>query len=320
MGLVFARESWQRNASFFGAHMPSRPGIDHEVRYFGDFQLYRGGEWVLTHPIGYDASEAEHVNGMLLAGWSSMREARGLIHHGMTDDGIVVVVGANGGLPYAEGYPSPPPYFLHEWTRSLVYAPSRDGRSDVVIVHDRTLLQNPKRLRGFQTHRPADQARMNRALTIGLRQWIIHMPVRPAIEGRTISWRTDSGQPVSVTTLLPERVTHRVFDEQTELKLGGTIRPSELAWQVRVVPLDEPEWQTLLHVIHVGPGAVTATLVQEGQREGVTLVRPGHPSRTILFNAAPSAKLGSPKTAGGKSVRDQELFKRYKAFGMVEVR
>ena len=320
MGQVFARDSWQRDGSFFGAYMANRIGVDHEVHYFGDFQLYRKGEWVLTHPLGYDANEAEHVNGMILGGWSSAREARRLIGHGATPDGIVYVTGATGGHPYAPGADSPPPYFLHEWMRSLVYVPSRNGSADLVIVHDRTLVQNPKTLPGYDRYNARDRKRMDREIPRGLKQRILHMPVEPQVQGRTVSWRTPGGQPVTVTTLLPERVVYQVLDEQTQVSLGRYVRASEKGWQVRVIPEQVKEWDTFLHVIQAGDGPVDVRFVREGSKEGVTIVRPGQPVRTVLFNAAPGKRLSGPKTSGGKLVANRELMKQYKAMAQVDIR
>lgn len=320
VGMVFARDGWELDATFFGAHMASRLGIDHEVKYFGDFQLYRDGEWAVTHPLGYDATEADHINGMFLGGWSSMREARGLTHHGMTSDGICVVVGATGGHAYGDDYLAPPPYFLHEWTRSLVYVPSQDHATDLLIVHDRTHVQDPMKLPGFNQYRGPDQTRMKREIARGLKQWILHMPDRPAIQPRGFSWRTRQGHEVTVTTLLPERVTYQVYNERTDLKLARHVREGERKWQARVIPAEANDWDTFLHVIKAGNGPVQVTLVREKDREGVHIVRPGHPDRTIVFNAAPSPKLGKPKVSAGALVMDRQLLKRFKPYGIVEIR
>ncbi len=320
VGLVLARDSWRPEGSLFGAYMANRMGVDHEVRYFGDFQLYRRGEWALTHPLGYDAYNAEHVNGMLLGGWSSAREVRRLIDYGAGPDGIVYVTGATGGHPYAPGASDPPPYFLHEWTRSLVYAPSRDGSADLIIVHDRTLVQDPKTLRGYEQYHERDRKRMERELARGLKQWILHMLPIPQVQGRTVSWRTPGGQPVTVTTLLPERVTYQVLEERSQVPLGKYVRSSELGWQIRVIPEQAQEWDTFLHVIQVGPGPVQVQLVREGEKEGVTIVRPGQPDRTVLFNAARGKRLPAPKTSGGKLVANRDILERYKALAKVEIR
>ena len=320
MGFVFARDSWRPDGSFFGAYMANRVGVDHEVRYFGNFQLYRGGEWVVTHPLGYDAYNAEHINGMLLGGWSSAREARRLIGHGTGPDGIVYVLGATGGHPYAPGADDPSPYFLHEWTRSLVYVPGRDGRADLIIVHDRTLVQDPRSLPGYDRYHERDHKRMERELARGLKQWIVHMPMPPQIQGRVISWRTFGGQPVTVTTLLPERVTYQALDERRDVSLGRYVREDERGWQVRVIPAQAQEWDTFLHVIQAGPGPVDVRLVREGAKEGVTISRPGQPTRTVLFNAAPGKRLTGPKTSSGKLVANPEVLNRYKALAQVEIR
>ncbi len=320
MGIAYARDGWQPSASFFGAYLPTRLGVDHEMRYFGNFQFYRGGEWAVTNPLGYDANEGEHINGMLLAGFSSAREARGLLDAGTTTDGTCYVIGATGGHPYSNGYLSPPPYCLHEWSRALVYVPSRDGSLDIVVVHDRTLVQNPKTLRGYDHYRPADQTRMKRELARGLKQWIIHAPVEPLVQGRTIAWRTAGGQSVTVTTLLPSEVTYQVLDERTQVNLGSYVRNSEKHWQIRVIPAVEREWDTFLHVIQMGEQPARIALVRDGDKEGVRIVRAGSPDKIILFNAKPSARLPGVQAPLGVLVSRKGLLDRYRGLESVDIK
>ena len=74
MGLMYWHDGWDRASSFLGVFMPPRTLADHEVNFFGDFQLYRRGEWALTHPLGYGSlvPEGEAANSMLIGGLSSM--------------------------------------------------------------------------------------------------------------------------------------------------------------------------------------------------------------------------------------------------------
>ncbi len=77
------RAAWQANPGFvadgrghllartpstlFSGMMIPPTGVDHGGKYLSDFQLYRNGEWVITHPLGYAGPtyEGESVNGLL---------------------------------------------------------------------------------------------------------------------------------------------------------------------------------------------------------------------------------------------------------------
>ncbi len=90
-----ARAAWQASPGFvadgrghllartvstlFSAMMVPPTGVDHSGAYLSDLQLYRNGEWVITHPLGYagPAYQGESVNGLLIAGLSGMDQRRG---------------------------------------------------------------------------------------------------------------------------------------------------------------------------------------------------------------------------------------------------
>lgn len=296
-GLVYARDTWDPRGSFFGAHMPRHLGVDHGVRYFGDFQLYRNGEWVVTHPLGYDTSDGELHNSMLIGGWSGMREAKGLLEAGAGAGGTVYAVGATGGSLYSQWDLAPSPPFLDEWTRAIVYVPSADRTSDIIVVHDRVLMQDPRTLPRYQAYHERDRRRMERELAGGLKQWILHMPEAPRQQGRTVSWRTMGGQPVTLISFWPEQVDVRIAQEGKDLGVSKYVKESERGWQVR---LSSPRagWETFLNVIHVGHGLASITPVREGSLEGVQIERPGHEARTVLFNAEPA----KPLPGGGLAI------------------
>lgn len=320
MGAVFARDTWAPSGSLFIASLAGRPGVDHEVRYLGDFQLYRNGEWVLTHPLGYDATEGEIQNTMLVGGWGGMREARGLLEAKAAADGIVAAVGGTGGSLYRQWDIAPAPAFLHEWTRSLVYVPGRNGGSDVILVHDRVLMDDPRTLPRYSAYSAQDRRRMDRELARGLKQWIVHMPVEPLVEGRTISWVTPQGEPVQVRTLLPEDTTTLVYQEGgAGLPMPKYVQEGERGWQARVCsPRDG--WETFLHVIQVGSQPVEATLVREDTLEGVRLVRPGQADRVVLFNAQPGQRLSKGLSVPGLAVHRKGLLQSYRRPNAVVIR
>src|SRR3954470_3101170 len=78
-GMLLQRSGWTADDSLFGVQIrPSQMTVDHQVFYFGDFQLYRRGEWAISHPLGYDESlkNGDAANAMLIGGLSESVEYR----------------------------------------------------------------------------------------------------------------------------------------------------------------------------------------------------------------------------------------------------
>lgn len=279
--------------SLFGAHMPSGPQVDHSVSYLGDFQLYRNGEWVITHPIGYQTSLAKYVNAMLIGGVSGVYESKGLVANESKNGEFSYTAGTNGGQYYAQPYYNPPPTFLHEWTRSLFYLPGNGG-DDVVIVYDRTNADDPKSLPSIDRYYEPTQSDIKN--TAENKQWIIHTPVVPTQNGNTTSWQTSKGQHVSVNSLLPTAINRNVLDEKSIFD-GYSPVADEKKYQVRISPQTTHQWDTFLNVVSASSDVTqpNSTLItnQAGDTEGTLIQRPGTDDALILFSAKQSPKLPS---------------------------
>src|SRR5690606_24659658 len=117
MGSLYVRH----DADLFWAGVQPWPGVDHALNYLSDFQLYRRGEWVITRPQGYagPSVEAPAANGLLISGLGSVAR-RGPLRH-ESGEGWWAVTGATSGPLYGTGYWEPPPAFLREWRRTIVY-------------------------------------------------------------------------------------------------------------------------------------------------------------------------------------------------------
>ena len=300
-GLLYFHNGWGDNDSFFGMHMNPRVLVDHgdQVTYQGDFQLYRHGEWALTHPIGYAsiANTGYGTNSMLMAGMSSM-QIRGPIAE-ETGANYAYEVGTTYGSFYAlqsngynNGYYNPPPAYLPESTRSLLYLPSQDKHSDTIVVCDRTNCQNPQTLPLFSRYRTEDQKIIKSASA--LKQWCIHAPVAPAMDSSGLSWATAGGQHVHVSTLLPAQQSRTVINEATytfPIPLGCL--PSELKYQVRISPTVSQAWDVFLNVVQVYDSGTTlnSTLVtgSGSVAQGTLVQRSGNNDALIMFSAQSAA-------------------------------
>ncbi|MHC4714804.1 MAG: hypothetical protein ACYTAN_16290 [Planctomycetota bacterium] len=296
-GLLYLRDGWDDKASALMAHMPNRVLVDHEVNYLGDFQLFRKGEWAVTHPIAYAGNEGERMNSMLIAGLSSSAEVRrALAHEFGPEFEYAYLAGVTGGQHYRNRYWSPPPTFLHEWTRSMLYLPGAEGGTDVIIVYDRTNADDPKTLERWpDRYYPNQRGRIEAACA--RKQWIIHMPVEPRMTQKAIEWKTPGGQNVRLEALLPADSVKQAFDEN-DVGVPGYIHDYEKKWQVRIWPAEDRRWDTFLNVVSVSDeGANTsARLVKsaDDRVEGVLVARAGAPEVLAVFNAAPGPELPQP--------------------------
>lgn len=310
MGVLLAHDGWNTPQSLFASHLSPRTTVHHEPHYLSNFELYRQGEFVITHVTGYDANEAEHHNSMLLAGLSMMDEARGPIGGEVGAD-YAYHVGATGGNRYIKGYYNPPTRFLHEWTRSLLYLPSTNAQHDTVVVFDRVNAQDPETLTKLDRYTASDLSRITKAPA--LKQWVLHAPVSPTLTAGAISWQTGGGQAVRVATLLPADQTRAVYDEST-MGLVGTIVSSEKKFQVRIRPGTDRRWDAFLNVVQAADNlsglANDLVTSANGAAAGVILHRPGHADVLALFNAAQGPDIPSTKTVNGYLEPDLTLMDR----------
>jgi hypothetical protein len=291
-GLLVHRSGFSEADSLFVAHLASRPDnglIDHAVRYLNDFELWRNGEWVLTHPRGYGGAPNGGIgtNAVLMHGFGDMFEFKELVDVAW-GDGYAYQAGTTGGAAVQKDYYDPPPLFVHEWTRKILYL---SGQTDTVVIHDRAHVNGVGRLDRYY---PEDRTRIQTADSG--KQWILHMPVRPSYEQATIRWSTPGGQEVTWSPLLPADGVRTIHDELALRRAGdpawkGAITDAELKYHVRVRPRREDDWETFLNVVQVGsPGAVDLVSVAD-QIDGVRVSRPGEADVLALFNAVPGTQL-----------------------------
>jgi hypothetical protein len=303
-GMLVVRDGWSDTSTLVAVHLPQRqPAVDHQVSYFGNFQMYRKGEWAVTHPMSYagPSLRGDGTNTMIIGSFSSMAEFKRITAYEHGAGGTYTYIsGTTGGQKSAEGAYDPPPTFLHEWTRSLVYLPSNDQRSDTLVVYDRTNADNPMMLPKFERYRrrgPDEQTAIREMPA--LKQWVIHAPVDPVLSSDSISWTTTGGQQVAVSTLLPQPQRRIVYDERT--LWASRVDETEKKWQVRIVPSTERQWDTFLNVVQAfdSPVSLSNRIVRsdDGTAEGVLVRRGGHEDVVVMFNAVPSSQL--PETRKG---------------------
>ena len=304
-GLLLHRSGFEPGDSLFAVHLAPRPdkgAVDHSVRYMNDVELWRRGEWVVTHPRGYAGAPNTGLgtNAVLMYGFGDMRGFKELLGVAWGDT-FAYQVGTTGGSAVPNPYYDPPPVFVHEWTRSVLCLP---GSTDAIVIYDRAHVTDVQRRDRFYL---PDQQLISRAPAP--KQWLLHMPVRPTIADSTIRWSTPGGQSVQWSALLPAGSTKTVNNELA-LRTGGEIvwrdyiKPEELKFHVSVSPAVKRDWDTFLNVIQAGtPGSVNLLRSNDGV-EGVQLSREGSADVVALFNAQPSSRLND---AANDPSHDQAL-------------
>jgi hypothetical protein len=220
--------SYKRGGALFRAHFPKRIGIQHEVSYTADLQLYLDGEWALTRPLGYSgmASNGDAGNSPLFAGLSSM-QIRGPVKWTETPEGCEISAGTSGPY-YAMPYWYPPPGFV-EHTRKVAYA--YPGK---LTVTDSFKGNKPTSLDRYYA---ADQAKIAAAPALWQQVW--HCPVQPTETPTGFTWKLPSGKTVTLTA--PANCKRLVIDEKAKWGATGTsnFNAYELHWQIRFLS-DEP--------------------------------------------------------------------------------
>ena len=112
--------------------LPSRhPSITGQL--FGGFQIYRKGEWVITHPLSLGRPCAPMGRHMLLGSFSSMSECTGHCQGGGRQEASRYISGTTGGQAVREALP--PPHVLLNGRAAWSVCP-QTTRSDTLVVHD----------------------------------------------------------------------------------------------------------------------------------------------------------------------------------------
>ncbi|AMV27721.1 Beta-agarase A precursor [Gemmata sp. SH-PL17] len=302
-GTSYFRDGTGANGALFVSDMGNHFGVDHETTYMGDFALYRNGEWAVTRPLGYGATavSAESANSMMIAGLSTMAQHSAVANEFGANGSYSYSVGTTGGDYYVAPYYQPPAAFLKEWTRSLFYLPSADGKSSTIISFDRVNAKDPRTVAGYDRYRAADRAKIEAAPALA--QWTIHAPVAPTVTKNGVSWTTEGGQNVSVSSLSTSAQTIRTYDESV-MWAGNTdfTADEKDGYQVRISNQNPGEWQTMLNVVQASTSGtkLVNSLVQSkgGEAQGALVQRGGQPDALVMFGAQAAGRV----TTSGYSV------------------
>lgn len=325
--------------------------LDHFIDTWGDIQLYRRGQWALTHPHSYagvtilpEGSNTVALEGLSPPPTNFFRNGQSLQYrrvNGYTCGAdYLYTAGTTGGLRHPPttvdgtgNYFDPPPPYVHEYTRSTVYLPSASTTYDSIVVIDRVNAVDPEALAKFTrypsqtcwlttcpTNYSADQQRIQAAprWTSYLHQWTPAL-VEPTVSGARTTWTLTDGQLLQDDWLSPDAVT--ITKENTALLSAFaniTTHASERGWRTRVEPTSNTQWNVLMRVItarNAGTAAPTITeLTPTNNAVGVQITRTGNDDRVVVANGAQGADItqATPTAAQATAVLETA---RYRAAG-----
>jgi hypothetical protein len=291
MGLMLHRSGYDPEDSLMAVHAGNRPidatgvgqVVEHHVEYLNDIELWKNGEWALTHSRGYAGPPYTGFgsNAVLMHGFSEMARYKVGVAEQGTD--YTFVDTTTGGSAVPAPYYDPPPIFCHEWTRGVLYVA---GETDTIIVYDRAHLDPVARLDRYYA---AQQDRIAFFDAIHPKLWNLHSPVAPTI-GTDVRW----------TPLLPAVRSLRTYDINAEVAANTPYGrrwvatfPVERKHNTFLHPGVTQAWDTFLNVIQAGT-PVTPSLIQvAGEVEGVAVARSGAEDVVLLFNAKPGPRLAT---------------------------
>jgi len=304
-GIYTWNDSWagvSNDSTQFAIHLkPQMRAIDHYVEYFGDFFMYRKGQYILTHPFSYAGAAGilpEGTNTLALEGLGpspSKMLYRGPQYqqpNGYTCGSDYIYAGGTTGGAFhpAKGYDgltnyaSPPEHYVDEDTRNVVYFNSATKTYDSTIIIDRVNAKDPQALlrfnlyvneacypatiscSGMTTYGYAEQKRIiaRPRWSSYLWQWIDGVPT---IDGNKTTWTMPDGQIVEDNWLTPSEVTI-VSEDSANLfafvnNASTTIQVGERKNRTTIEPITNVDWNVLVRCITArDSGAVAPNCIE----------------------------------------------------------
>jgi len=316
-GLLFRRTGNDVNDShfFFHARCEKPASVDHGVAYQGSYQLYRRGEWVWTGPVAYTTGLRESPK---VAPANNCVAIEGLTHIRLSpyfspqqyDKVKIQKSGAyyelvectRGGMRWATGT-TPPPRYVHEYTRGVLYVTTPDKTMDLVIVFDRLNALDPESLPRFTQYNgygPTTQTLI--AANPRWESFIQHrVDIAPVYTSRVCAWTTlVNGQLCRDVWLTPTDVTIQIqdLDDVTLYYLNTpTYAASERKFRARVTPVSNVQWNPLLYTRSVRnagvPAPVETLLTVSDGGIGCHITRAGNFDVVFIGNGTQGADIVS---------------------------
>lgn len=333
VGVTLWREGFSTNDCHFFTHFLSTVRHwDHRTDYFGDYQLYCNGEWVITHPIGYgDAGSidatilsgaqyaADFQNAMWIEGLPSFPpsqtnalQSRGTVGFAAGTD-YLYHAGAQGGSIWARtpngwdglGSWDPPPRFVHEHTRQVLLLSSATKEYASVLELNRINAVDPESLERFARYTGIDTTGTYTSHIQNNPRWtnFFHHRGNPTTASNITTSATTGGQQIRDVWLAPDAVTFTETDLSASGAFGvggdGSSFPiSEATYRINATPNSDAQWNCLSRLVTVrDSSSVTVETVTElsptNDGGGVLLSRTGNDDRVVTWNCKQGSNITS---------------------------
>ncbi|KAH3758050.1 Oligo alginate lyase [Pelomyxa schiedti] len=314
-GICLYRSGWTANDSLIGIEFPRWVWLDHMTSYHGNFQLYRKGEWVFTHPGSYGEPTTSGTGGsntMILNGfpmyrdgsnitpemWHSHEYKPGAFDYEFGENYVFISGNAAGAWNY-NGSWYVPPSSQHEHTRSILYLSSQGNTHDTIILCDRLYVLDPRQLDKWdEPYYYTDGEKTQIEDAEHRKMWYFHMLTVPEVSGSQLTFDTAGGQHAKLQTITPTITISDVVDEHDIWPSDEYYIPdTERMYHVVISPSVDRDWDVMLHVMHAwdneDPLSIGSTVFTNSST-GVLLHRTGEEDCVVVFNAEKGSILPSP--------------------------
>jgi len=259
---LLARTDWSADAAWL-TYSLSWDRVDHQTANGNSFEFYRKGEWLTKVHLGYDLDyiSSDHLNTLTVQNdpidrndWRLMLRERGSQWlYGANDPPPPVWSSSDDDL-YISGDATP--LYNNDYeelhgvnlvTRSLWWQ-----KPDVLVIYDRAVTAAPDRIKRFMLNFPAD----------GI------------VDDTRITMRTDSGQQLFITSLLPASAAITVAPLQDEASdAPAHFEPMRYRLEINAGGAPDVRFLTVLQGADAGvaPTAVTFTQCADSRFEGAQI-------------------------------------------------
>lgn len=237
VGLVRVYSGWTPQDSMAHLQYPPINQVDHEHAFPAvDFRVWRDGEWVIDHPIGYNLNRGQIEN------VSSSFEEPGMVAR------ILLAQHAEDSFGYIWSKTSGPVFFsawlnpitwVKDLSRCVVYKRLDDGNDLILALDHFDLAGDPRTLdKNFNLYPLIDRNQINASGNLAAIR--IHCPYAPNLTQDGDDWKLDYpllNSQVSGTVYTPLGATAEVVNEkEVWTNYQYNMAPSEMKFHILIAP------------------------------------------------------------------------------------
>lgn len=259
LGTIYERDG----AALSFASALRNTNVDHTLDFPSfDVQVWRDGEWALTHPIGYGAPDELTVNGPVYAGHAAFRQrAPTWVTSG---NGWSAIAGTVDGGHVYDDWPNTSDHIQYAGRVTVL---AHEPSYSVVIVRDSVVMSDPRSAANWPAswRNTAQYPQQQTIQAFDGKFWALwHMKAQPSTSGNVVSWNTPGGRSARLHHFAASGVQVAVVNEAT---LGWSgLRSTEIGWQVRLHTAAPVLWQVFVTGSNLPSVSVSGNTVTVGSQ------------------------------------------------------